>query len=118
MAEYLIMLYVDEEHLAAMDDQTTERVLAEHQRFVAEHAGVLRGGNRLRTSETATSIRRELGCGLIVTDAPFAETKEVLGGYYLIDVADLDQALALAKAVPAPSGGIEVRPIWPPDEPG
>jgi hypothetical protein len=102
--------------MAAMDNQSTERVLAEHKRFVTEHAGVLRGGNRLRTSETATSSRREPGGELLVTDAPFAETKEVLGGYYLIDVADLDQALAVAKAVPAPSGGIEVRPIWPSDK--
>ena len=117
MAEYLILIYPDEEQMAAMDDQTTEQVLAEHQRFVTEHIGVLRGGNRLRTSDTATSIRREAGGGLIVTDAPFAETKEVLGGYYLIDVADLDEALAVAKAVPAPSGGIELRPIWPTDEP-
>ena len=54
----------------------------------------------------------------MVTDAPFAETKEVLGGYYMIDVADLDEALAVAKAVPAPFGGVEVRPIWPTSEPG
>ena len=51
MAEYLILIYADEELMAAMDDQTTERVLGEHERFVTEHAGVLRGGNRLRTSE-------------------------------------------------------------------
>jgi RNA polymerase sigma factor (sigma-70 family) len=85
MAEYLILIYADEKHMAAMDNQSTERVLAEHKRFVTEHAGVLRGGNRLRTSETATSIRREPGGELLVTDAPFAETKEVLGGYYLIE---------------------------------
>jgi hypothetical protein len=47
----------------------------------------------------------------VVTDGPFAETKEALGGYYLIEAADLDEALALAKQIPAPFGGVEVRPI-------
>jgi hypothetical protein len=46
-----------------------------------------------------------------MTDGPFAETKEALGGYYVIDAADLDQALAIAKQVPAPFGGVEVRPV-------
>ena len=64
------------------------------------------GGNALDATSTATSIR-----GDIVTDGPFAETKEALGGYYLIEAADLDQALAVAKLCPAPRGGVEVRPI-------
>lgn len=49
--------------------------------------------------------------GATVTDGPFAETKEALGGYYLIEAADLDEALAIARDVPAPNGGVEVRPI-------
>jgi hypothetical protein len=64
------------------------------------------GGNALTPTSTATSIR-----GDIVTDGPFTETKEALGGYYLIEAADLDQALAVAKLCPAPYGGVEVRPI-------
>ncbi|MGH8996152.1 MAG: YciI family protein [Acidimicrobiales bacterium] len=121
MAEYLILLYADEEAMLAMGEEATNALLAEHERFVTKHAEVLRGGNRLRPSDTATSIRRDTGGGFTVTDAPFAETKEVLGGYYLIDVANLDEALAVAKAIPAPSGGVEVRPVWPtstPSEPG
>ena len=57
---------------------------------------------------TATSLRSG---GSEVTDGPFAETKEVLGGYYLIDAPDLDTALAVAKTVPARFGGVEVRPV-------
>jgi hypothetical protein len=49
---------------------------------------------------------------LVITDGAFAETKEALGGYYLIEAADLDEALAVAQQVPAPFGGVEVRPIW------
>ncbi len=117
MAQYLILIYDDEAAWAATDRHTYNRVLGEHQHFIAEHSSVLRGGNRLRPSDTATAIRRVPGGGFKVTDAPFAETKEVLGGYYLIDVADLDEALAVAKAVPAPFGGVEVRPAWPTAEP-
>lgn len=122
MSQYLILIYDDEAAWAAADGQTAQRVLGEHQRFIAEHAPVIRGGNRLRASDTATSVRHEAGGGVSITDAPFAETKEAVGGYYLIDVADLDEALAVARQVPAPFGGVEVRPVWAsgtePGEPG
>ena len=80
-----------------------------HGRFseqVVELGGKIVGGEALQPTATATSIR-----GDVVTDGPFAETKEALGGYYLIEAADLDQALAIAKVCPAPYGGVEVRPI-------
>jgi hypothetical protein len=64
------------------------------------------GGNALQPTATATSVR-----GDVVTDGPFAETKEALGGYYLVEASDLDQALAIGKLCPAPFGGVEVRPI-------
>jgi len=64
------------------------------------------GGNALQSTSTATSIR-----GDVVTDGPFAETKEALGGYYLVEASDLDQALDIGKLCPAPFGGVEVRPI-------
>lgn len=66
--EYLILIYDGEAAWAAADEQTVQQVMGEHQRFLAQHAGALRGGNRLRTSDTATSIRHEPGGGLIVTD--------------------------------------------------
>jgi hypothetical protein len=56
-------------------------------------------------------VRRAFGGGDSVIDGPFAETKEVLGGYYLVEAADLDAALAMAKALPMPAGSLEVRPV-------
>jgi hypothetical protein len=87
--------------------------MAGHQKFGENNDAVLRGGNALQPTGTATSIR---GNGpdstdFTVTDGPFAETKEALGGYYLIEAADLDEAISIAKQVPAPYGGVEVRPI-------
>jgi hypothetical protein len=67
-------------------------------------------GARLASADTATTVRAVDG-ELLLTDGPFAETKEALGGYYLIDANDLDQALSVAKLCPAPYGGVEVRPI-------
>lgn len=60
---------------------------------------------------TATSLRRNSSGEIVATDGPFAETKEALGGYYVIEADDLDAALAVAKQVPAHFGGVEVRPI-------
>jgi hypothetical protein len=106
MAQYLILIYGQEveRSQAEIDD-----LFAAHMKFagqVGEHGGTLLGGEALEPSATATSVR-----GDIVTDGPFAETKEVLGGYYLIDARDLDHALEIAKLCPAPYGGVEVRPI-------
>ena len=79
--------------------------------FQEKHGASLRGGNALQGTSTATTVRPEASGGSTVTDGPFAETKEALGGYYLVEAADLDEALAIAKDVPAPNGGVEVRPI-------
>ena len=109
MAQYLILIYENEESYAQATEADFNAVMAAHNRFaeqVVELGATLSGGNALQPSTTATSIRSD-----IVTDGPFVETKEALGGYYLIDAADLDQALAVAKLCPAPYGGVEVRPI-------
>jgi hypothetical protein len=74
-------------------------------------AGVLQGGEALQDTDTATTIRVRDG-EVLTTDGPFAETKEVLGGFYLIDVADLDAARAWAAKIPSvPYGSVEIRPI-------
>jgi hypothetical protein len=86
-------------------------VLKGHQAFGERNGSVLRGGSALQSTATATSLRRDSSGGFIVTDGAFAETKEALGGYYVIEAADLDEALALAEQVPAPFGGVEVRPV-------
>ena len=109
MAEYLILIYENETAYASGDPGVWQQAMDAHNRFagqVGEAGGKLIGGNALQPTATATTIR-----GDVVTDGPFAETKEALGGYYLIEARDLDHALEIAKLCPAPYGGVEVRPI-------
>ena len=123
MGQYLILLYEDEASWAAVGEREAGEILAAHGRFGAAHADVLRGGGWLHPTATATTVRSPGGGGsqdrdgfapgedALVTDGPFVETKEALGGYYLVEVPDLDTAMALAREVPAPFGGVEVRPL-------
>lgn len=111
MAEYLILIYENEDSYATADQSTFNRVMAGHQEFGEKNSAHLRGGHALQPTSTATVIRRDASGNMAVTDGPFAETKEALGGYYLIEAADLDEAVDIAKQVPAEFGGVEVRPI-------
>jgi hypothetical protein len=112
MAEYLILIYEDEASWEQADEATAREIHAEHGAFWEANGAAVSGGNALSASGAATSIRRHGGAGeLTVTDGPFVETKEALGGYYLIEAADLDEAIKVAKQVPARFGGVEVRPI-------
>ncbi len=93
-----------------------ERVMDEYNEFgeTAGAAGVIAGGEALHDTNTATTIHIPTGKGgePVFTDGPFAETKEVLGGFYLLDVADLDEALKWAQQIPgAWYGRVEVRPV-------
>ena len=112
MAEYMVFIWDDEVAWENADPDTVAANQAEHEDFIARNVGALRGSNRLHPSGTATSIRHSVDGGVAVSDGAFAETKEVIGGYYLIDAADLDEALRIAVQVPAPFGGVEVRPVW------
>jgi hypothetical protein len=113
MAEYMLFIWEDEAAFASADQAAAEAILADHEAFIAQNGAVLRGGNRLHPSLAATSVRRTADEGVAVSDGAFAETKEAIGGYYLIDVPDLDEALRIAAQVPAPFGGVEIRPVWP-----
>ena len=113
MANYLVLIYDNEAKWAGADAGTAEQNMANHGRFAQANGPALRGGARLSGSDTATSIRPDDNGGFTVTDGTFAETKEVLGGFYIIEAADLDEALTIAKQVPTPFGGVEVRPIIP-----
>jgi hypothetical protein len=109
MAEYLILIYQPETSDEDATPEVWQKAIEAHGRFaeqVVELGAKILGGEALDSTSTATSVRGDL-----VTDGPFAETKEALGGYYLIEAADLDQALAVAKLCPAPRGGVELRPI-------
>jgi hypothetical protein len=107
MAEYLILIYGDEKAIEQADQALFEEMTKGHNEFGEAHGAVLRGGKALWGSDTATSIRDDG----TVTDGPFAETKEGLGGFYIVEAASLDEAITIAKDVPAPFGGVEVRPV-------
>ena len=111
---YLLMIYSDEAKDTAMSEADYGRLMADYGTFTSEleQSGKLQGGERLRPIADATTVRVRDGEPLI-TDGPFAETKEQIGGYYLIEAENLDEALAWAKKIPSATyGSIEVRPIW------
>jgi hypothetical protein len=109
MTEYVILIYENEDAYVNASPEVWQTAMEAHNRFagqVGERGGKLVGGNALQPTTTATSIRDD-----VVTDGPFAEPKEALGGFYLIEARDLDHALEIAKLCPAPYGGVEVRPV-------
>ena len=110
MAQYMILIYEDEAQYATATPHVMGEILQEHKDFavqVEERGAKLLGGEALQPTGTATSVRR----GSEVTDGPFVETKEALGGYYLVEAPDLDAALAIGRMTPARFGGVEVRPV-------
>ena len=111
MSQYLVLIYEDEKGWSDGDPAVIEEGMKAHNQFAVDAGEKLRGGQALQPTTTATTIRKDGSGGFAVTDGPFVETKEALGGYYVIEAADLDEAIALAKKVPAPFGGVEVRPV-------
>jgi hypothetical protein len=111
MSEYLVLIYEDEARWANGGTEAWQQGMVDHQTFAEKNGEALKGGKALQQTSTATSIRKDSSGSFMVTDGPFAETKEALGGYYLIEAADLDQAIEIAKQVPARFGGVEVRPV-------
>jgi hypothetical protein len=111
MSEYLVLIYEDESKWLNADEKTFNKMSSEHAEFGQRNGASLRGGNALHPTASATSIRRDAKGDVVVTDGVFIESKEALGGYYVIEAPDLDAAIAIAKQVPAAFGGVEVRPI-------
>ena len=111
MAQYVVLIYEDEKGWSEGDPAVIEEGMKAHNQFAVDAGEKLRGGQALQPTATATTIHRDGAGGFAVTDGPFVETKEALGGFYIIEAADLDEAIALAKKVPAPFGGVEVRPV-------
>lgn len=110
---YLALIYTEELDPATVPPGTWEEMLGRYETFgkAAGEAGVIRGGEALQSSDTATTIRVRDGQRL-TTDGPYAETREQLGGFYLLDCADLDEAIAWASRIPgAALGAVELRPI-------
>jgi hypothetical protein len=109
--QYLLLLYGDEKRWSTMNEAQYKAGVAEYQAFGEEFASAILGSNPLQHTDTARTVRVRDGKRLD-TDGPFAETKEQLGGYYLIEAPSMDEAAAIAAKVPAArSGCVEVRPI-------
>lgn len=112
--EYLLLIHSDPAGFAAMPPSQMGEVMAAYFAYqqALQSSGVLRGSNRLRPADTATTVRLRSG-KTEVHNGPFAESREQLGGYFLIDVPDLDTALSWAARCPGAShGAVEVRPVW------
>jgi hypothetical protein len=112
--QYLLMIYQNEVEYAKNDAATSAKMNQEYGAFTQSiiQSGNFKGGDRLQPTSTATTVRVRDGKTL-TTDGPFVETREQLGGYYIVEAKDLDAAIAIAARIPgARIGSIEVRPIW------
>ena len=109
--KYVLLIYDPSDRFARLQKADFDRELAEYRAFGKEFAPAIQGGHALQASTEATTVRVRDGKTL-TTDGPFAETKEQLGGYYLIEAKDRDEAVTIAAKIPgARFGSIEVRPV-------
>ena len=111
--KYLLMIYGDEVQDAKASPEEQQRIMGAYFAYTneAEKAGALRASEALHPVSTATTVRVRDG-RVLTTDGPFAETKEQLGGFYLLDCNDLDEAIRWASKIPhAAKGSIEIRPV-------
>jgi hypothetical protein len=113
--KYLLLIYENEQSWQNIAEAEKQKIFGEYWKLTQDlkTSGKYLGGNALKPTSTATTLRFRNGKP-VVTDGPFAETKEQLAGYYLIEASDLDDALKVAERIPgAYLGSIEVRPILP-----
>ena len=113
--EYTLLIYADQAAFETISPAQMKETQAAYHAYTEalQEAGVLRGANRLRPTQTATTVRLRSG-KTEVLNGPYAETREQLGGYYIIDVANMDEAIKWASRCPAAQwGSIEVRPYHP-----
>jgi hypothetical protein len=114
--QYLLLIYANEAEMAGSSPSAMASMMAEYTEFTKGiiQGGQFKAGDRLKPTSAATTVRVRNG-QVATTDGPFAETREQLGGYYLVEAKNLDEATAIAARIPsAKTGSIEVRPIWPP----
>jgi len=114
--QYLLMCCFDEHEWARIPESQRDGIMRDYAQFHEDvvASGHYRAGARLGSASTATTVRQKNGKP-VVTDGPFAETKEQLGGYHLIECSDLDEALSIAMRIPTlrAGGSVEVRPLHP-----
>jgi hypothetical protein len=113
---YMFLIYTQEDAVARASEQEMRNIFERHRTVMAEagNLGILQGAEPLATTATATTVRIENG-KVLTTDGPFAETKEQLAGYYILECKDLDEAIAWAARIPTECGGasgcVEIRPM-------
>ena len=110
---YLCLIYSNEQSMTNQSEEERNQMMADYGAFTQDirDKGIYQDGNPLQSVSTATTVRIRDGKTL-TTDGPFAETKEQLGGYYMIDCKDLDEAIEVASRIPgAKFGSVEVRPV-------
>lgn len=111
--QYILLIYDNEAESKARNPEESQRIFGEYIAFTAaiKQSGQMRAGEPLEPTTTATTVRVKSG-KTVRTDGPFAETREQLGGYYVIEAKDLDEAVELAARIPAArTGSVEVRPL-------
>jgi hypothetical protein len=112
MPQYLMLIYVPTEGGPTPEEMTEMGPRWDAYTEQLREAGLLIGGDALQSTDTATTLRERNG-EIQITDGPFAETKEALGGYYLVEAPDLDTVIEHAKSIPnIRYGSLEIRPIW------
>ena len=115
MAKYLILIYGDERQWDAMTPEEGRQVDEGHRTFALAAGLGLSGAGRLQSTGTATTVRADSSGRVSTIDGPFLETKEALGGFYVLDAADLDEVIALVNElheVSAGHSGVEIRPLY------
>ena len=116
---YALLIYANEQDWASQTEEQSQAVNQEYMAFTKDiiDRGLMKGGEALQATATATTVRVRDG-ETLTTDGPFAETKEQLGGFYLVDCKDLDEAIEVAARIPdVRRGSIEVRPVMEIDMP-
>jgi hypothetical protein len=116
---YALLIYASEQDWAGQTEEESQAVNQEYMTFTKDiiDRGLMKGGEALQPTSTATSVRVRNG-DTLTTDGPFAETKDQLGGFYLVDCKDLDEAIEVAARIPdVRRGSIEIRPIMDVDMP-
>jgi hypothetical protein len=111
--QFMLLIYENEKvYGEAKDNAVLMEIVGKHRAFAASLGTKMQGGSGLKGTDTATTVRTKDASAKTVHDGPFAETKEQLGGYYIVDVPDLDAAIALAKQIPIYKDGcVEIRPM-------
>src|SRR4051794_38426212 len=114
MTKYMVLIFGDEAEWAAMSAEESAKIDRAHQEFAAKAGAAILAAGQLEPSQTATSLRAGAAGQAAITDGPFLEAKEGLGGFYLLEAEDLDKVIALASGlheVHAGHSGVEIRPL-------